>query len=143
MEIKVKWNRLSWCTEDSYWCPHAFMYLCRHAETSAIASNIVNELFWFSTSTQASLYISAVYSQSGFKSLLSDHTLLPTRVKQNVRIKVLVNDALNILETRNDPTGNYMFKVNNRNTRRRYETCSKLTIKTPQRCLAWFWCLHC
>ena len=31
------------------------------------------------------------------------------------------------------PAGNYMFKVNNRNTRTRYEICSKLTIKTPER----------
>ena len=30
-------------------------------------------------------------------------------------------------------TGNYMFKVNNRNTRTRSEICSKLTIKTPAR----------
>ena len=29
--------------------------------------------------------------------------------------------------------GNYMFKVNNRNTRIRCEICSKLTIKTPER----------
>ena len=29
-------------------------------------------------------------------------------------------------------TSNYMFKVNNRNTRTRCELCSKLTIKTPQ-----------
>ena len=29
--------------------------------------------------------------------------------------------------------GSYMFKVNNRNTRTRYEICSKLTIKTPER----------
>ena len=29
--------------------------------------------------------------------------------------------------------GNYMFKVNNRNTRARCEICSKLTIKTPER----------
>ena len=28
--------------------------------------------------------------------------------------------------------GNYMFKVNNRNTRRRCEICSKLTMKTPE-----------
>ena len=28
--------------------------------------------------------------------------------------------------------GNYMFKVNNRNTRTRCEICSKLTIKTPE-----------
>ena len=32
------------------------------------------------------------------------------------------------------PVGIYMFKVNNRNTRTRYEICSKLTIKTPERC---------
>ena len=29
-----------------------------------------------------------------------------------------------------NPAGNYMFKVNNRNTRTRYEICSKLTIET-------------
>ena len=29
--------------------------------------------------------------------------------------------------------GNYMFKVNNRNTRTSYEICSKLTTKTPER----------
>ena len=28
-----------------------------------------------------------------------------------------------------DPAGNYMFKVNNRNTRTSCEICSKLTIK--------------
>ena len=27
----------------------------------------------------------------------------------------------------------YLFKANNRNTRKRYEICSKLTIKTPER----------
>ena len=31
------------------------------------------------------------------------------------------------------PAGNYMFKVNSRNTRTRCEICSKLTIKTPER----------
>ena len=30
--------------------------------------------------------------------------------------------------------GNYMFKINNRNTRTRCKICSKLTIKTPERC---------
>ena len=29
------------------------------------------------------------------------------------------------------PAGNYMFKVNNRNTSTRCEICSNLTIKTP------------
>ena len=31
------------------------------------------------------------------------------------------------------PAGNYMFKVNNRNTRATCEKCSKLAIKTPER----------
>ena len=31
------------------------------------------------------------------------------------------------------PAGNYMFKVNNRNSRARCEICSKLTIKLPER----------
>ena len=37
------------------------------------------------------------------------------------------------------PTGNYMFKVNNKNSRARWEICSKLTIKTL---LVSFWSLY-
>ena len=33
-----------------------------------------------------------------------------------------------------NPAGIYLVKVNNRNTRARCEICSKLTIKTPERC---------
>ena len=32
------------------------------------------------------------------------------------------------------PVNIYLFKVNNRNTRKRREICSELTIKTPKRC---------
>ena len=32
-----------------------------------------------------------------------------------------------------NPVYIYLFKVNNRNTRKRYEICSELTIKTPER----------
>ena len=39
------------------------------------------------------------------------------------------------------PAGNYMFKVNNRNTRTRCEIWSKLTIKIPERRQASFWYL--
>ena len=31
-----------------------------------------------------------------------------------------------------NPVNIYLFKVNNRNTRKRCEICSKLTIKTPE-----------
>ena len=35
-------------------------------------------------------------------------------------------------QTEAHPTGIYLFKVSNRNTRTRFEICSKLTIKTPE-----------
>ena len=35
--------------------------------------------------------------------------------------------------------GNYLFKVNNRNTRTRCEICSKLTIKTTERRHVFLW----
>ena len=43
------------------------------------------------------------------------------------------------------PAGNYMFKVNNRNTiKKTYEIIySKLTIKTPERRQASLSCLYC
>ena len=40
------------------------------------------------------------------------------------------------------PANIYLFKVNNRNTRKRCEICSKLTIKTPERRLTSFWCFY-
>ena len=41
--------------------------------------------------------------------------------------------ALNGFSQSTIPAGNYIFRVNNRNTRVRCEICSKLTIKTPER----------
>ena len=43
----------------------------------------------------------------------------------------LLNDNIETL------AGNYIFKLNNRNTRTRSKMCSKLTIKTPEQC---HWC---
>ena len=37
------------------------------------------------------------------------------------------------INSRDNPPDNYMFKVNNRNSRTRCEICSKLIIKTPER----------
>ena len=36
------------------------------------------------------------------------------------------------LPSRNSSASNYMFKVNNRNTKARCEICSKLTLNTPE-----------
>ena len=41
------------------------------------------------------------------------------------------------------PAGNYMFKVNNRNTRTSCEIYSKVTIRTPEWRHASFWCVYC
>ena len=38
------------------------------------------------------------------------------------------------VQTKANPAGNYMFKFNSRNTTARCEICSKLTIKTSERC---------
>ena len=40
---------------------------------------------------------------------------------------------LHELDTKTNSAGDYTFKVNNRNTKRRCEICSKLKIKTPER----------
>ena len=50
--------------------------------------------------------------------------------------KVIFGKLISLKELQNyrsDPAGNYMFKVNNGNTRTSCEKCSKLAIKTPER----------
>ena len=49
-----------------------------------------------------------------------------------VLLKFVDSMFLNIY-SRIFPTGIYLLKVNNRNTRTRFEICSKLTIKIPER----------
>ena len=47
----------------------------------------------------------------------------------------VVNEKISrhiLLPGSNNPAGNCMFKVNNENTRARYEISSKLTIKTSK-----------
>ena len=46
---------------------------------------------------------------------------------------LLVSGTAILIITNPSPASNYMFKVNNRNTRTRCQICSKLTIKTPER----------
>ena len=41
---------------------------------------------------------------------------------------------VNNKDTRKISANMYLLKVNNRNTRKRCEICSKLTVKTPERC---------
>ena len=54
--------------------------------------------------------------------------------KEKSRILALLDNERNS----SNPAGNYMFKVNNRNTRARCEICSKLTIKISERRHWWF-----
>ena len=44
--------------------------------------------------------------------------------------KIFKNDNKNLMD---NPANIYLLKVNNRNTRKRYEICLKLTIKAPER----------
>ena len=43
-----------------------------------------------------------------------------------------LDDKLDDRKAVHYPAGNYLFKVNNGNTRLMCEICSKLTIKTPE-----------
>ena len=43
------------------------------------------------------------------------------------------NGFNNIVPRYSEPVGIYLLKINNRNTRKRCEICSKLIIKTPVR----------
>ena len=45
----------------------------------------------------------------------------------------VIKKSLHVWKKTLNQTNIYLFKVNNRNTRKRYEICSKLTIKTPER----------
>ena len=49
-----------------------------------------------------------------------------------------ISNVVSRLNLEHNPAGNYMFNVNNRNTRTRSEICSKLTIKIPEQRQ---WCL--
>ena len=63
---------------------------------------------------------------------LSKHPVTKNTKKQG---KQNTDDKLkfNWLCENSIPASIYLFKVNNRNTRKRCEICSKLTIKTPER----------
>ena len=66
------------------------------------------------------------------------------RAKSVLSVNTVIYDAVYAPAIpRHTPAGIYLLKVNNRNTRTRCEICSKLTIKTPERRLASFWCLYC
>ena len=50
---------------------------------------------------------------------------------RNKLLKVLY---VRLYSENSHPAGNYMFEVNNKNTKRKCEICSKLTIKTTEQC---------
>ena len=60
-------------------------------------------------------------------------TLLDVFDRASMKTKHYIFSLLIVPPLYKYPTGNYMFKVNNKNTRTRGEICSKLTIKTPER----------
>ena len=65
-----------------------------------------------------------------------DHSVKNKTLQKNPKTQ-LIHILGDLIST--NPAGNYMFKVNNRNTRTRYEICSKLSIKTPER-RQWLYC---
>ena len=64
---------------------------------------------------------------------LYDKDLCQERVKRERGLQGSFFVMQRLCKAHNYPTGNYLLKVNNRNTRTTCETCSELTIKTPGR----------
>ena len=83
--------------------------------------------------------ISDLISNQNSKVIQSTSTYIhiPVLSLDSLNIKLLSEASFNNLTNGASqggyPAGNYMFKVNNRNSRTRCELCSKLTIKTPER----------
>ena len=83
--------------------------------------------------------ISDLISNQNSKVIQSTATYIhiPVLSLDSLNIKLLSEASFNNLTngaSQGDyPAGNYMFKVNNRNSRTRCELCSKVTIKTPER----------
>ena len=67
-----------------------------------------------------------------YAEFLSNYPLENLKTNQCNDSQPEILDTIYVLSLQN-PAGNYMFKVNNRNTRTRCEICSKFTIKTPER----------
>ena len=57
---------------------------------------------------------------------------LPPSIFQNRPDSTFIMSLCNDLQNITNSSNIYLFKVNNRNTRKRRETCSKLTIKTSE-----------
>ena len=83
--------------------------------------------------------VDLVYAQERMEDLLSqpkcssnkDCDFFDCMAKCNIAAEKCTSIPLsNNLQVYQSPTGNYMFKVNNRYTRARCEICAKLTIKT-------------
>ena len=65
------------------------------------------------------------------------HGRFVSSYRQNYSMKqtwILNKSEKSQLNKGNDPADIYLLNVNNRNTRRRRKICSKLIIKTPERC---------
>ena len=50
-----------------------------------------------------------------------------------VNVTVTVSLESSKREEKSFPANSYLFKINNRNTRKRCKICGKLTVKTPER----------
>ena len=58
--------------------------------------------------------------------------------------EVLTSSSTIFIFSHKNPSNNYLLKIDSRNTRKRCEICSKLTIKIPEwRQLTLFCCLYC
>ena len=78
-----------------------------------------------------------IYAGTGLENIDIDITVVPLTQQKARTSKALSSDTIH------NSVGNYMFKVNNRNTETACEICSLLTIKIPERRRTLFWHVYC
>ena len=104
----------------SYLSPAAFI---RTQSESSSCRIFLTSFFW---SSRQALQSNILDNNSFLKK-----KKIETQLQYDAHNILMLKDLVFLTATY--PAGNYMFKINNRNTRTRSEICSKLTIKTAER----------
>ena len=104
------------------------MYFCYSKNFSNIMKNIFNSISiysWKKNSSVTKIHIRKILQMLWKMFLIQSLYILEKKILISKYKKQLCSKA-------NNPANIYLFKVNNRNTRKRCEIFSKLTIKTPE-----------
>ena len=100
---------------------------------TTLLSFINFSVYWLSEHSELYVTLLIVYDGTFREISFRWRLLVLTIFEKKLYHKCLTGTQLRLFEG-SIPANIYILKVNNRNTRKRCELCSKLTIKTPEPC---------